>query len=154
MTFFGRLRRTCHSTAGFSLLEMVVAVAVLALVAAMVMPLLAGPSDGLNLQASARNLLTALRATRAAAMAGNTEVALMIDVERRTFESPVFPRRSLGPGVAAKITFAAPLRDKAFEGGFQFFADGSSTGGDVRLEINGRTAKVCVDWFTGAARNC
>jgi len=148
------LRRICLSTAGFSLLEMVVAVAILALVSAMLMPLLAGPSDSLKLQASARDLLSALRATRAAAIAGNTEVALMLDVERRTFESPAFPRRSLEPGIAAKITFAAPMSEKRFQGGFQFFADGSSTGGDVQLEMHGRTAKICVDWFTGAARNC
>jgi general secretion pathway protein H len=147
-----RARSGDRSTAGFSLIEMLVVMAILALVGAVLMPVLARPSETLRLQANARDLLGALRVTRAAAIAGNAELALMIDVEERTFESPAVARRSLDPDIAAKITFAEPLRQSRSHGGFSFFPDGSSTGGDVRLTLNGREAKICVDWFTGAAR--
>jgi len=140
------------STAGFSLLEMLVVMAILALAGAVLMPLLARPSDALRLQASAHDLVGALRVTRAAAISANAELALMIDVDRRTFESPAVPRRSLEPDVAAQVTFAEPMRETRSRGGFRFFPDGSSTGGDVRLMLNGRQTRICVDWFTGAAR--
>jgi general secretion pathway protein H len=140
------------AAAGFSLLEMLVVVAILALASALLMPMLERPSDTLRLEASARDLVGAMRLTRAAAIAGNAELALMIDVEERTFESPAVPRRSLDPNIEAKLTFAEPMRETEARGGFRFFPDGSSTGGDVRLKLNGREAKICVDWFTGAAR--
>jgi general secretion pathway protein H len=37
-------------------------------------------------------------------------------------------------------------------GAFLFFPDGSSTGGDIRLELAGREARVCVSWLTGQAQ--
>lgn len=140
------------SIAGFTLLEMVVVVAILALAAAVTMPLLAQPSEALRLQAGVRDLLSALRATRAAAIAANAELAVMIDVDRRTFESPVVPRRSFASGIATQLTFAEPLRETESRGGIRFFPDGSATGGTVRLAINGHATQICLDWFTGTAR--
>ena len=131
---------------------MLVVLGILALAGAVLMPLLARPSDALRLEASARALVGALRITRAAAIASNGELALMIDVDSRTFESPAVPRRSLEPDIMAEMTFAEPMRETRSRGGFRFFPDGSSSGGDVRLKLNGREAKICIDWFTGAAR--
>jgi general secretion pathway protein H len=138
--------------AGFTLVELLVVMAILALAAGMAMPMLTKPSDPVRLAASARDLIAALRVSRAAAIARNAEVVLMIDVERRTFESAVVPRRSLGADIAARLTFAEPERQGRSGGGFRFFPDGSVTGGAVRLALNGREARICVDWLTGEAR--
>ena len=37
-------------------------------------------------------------------------------------------------------------------GGIRFFPDGGSTGGNVRLEANGRIYRVNVAWLTGETR--
>jgi general secretion pathway protein H len=36
-------------------------------------------------------------------------------------------------------------------GGIRFYPDGGSTGGNVRLEANGRIYQVNVAWLTGEA---
>jgi len=141
--------RAC-TTSGFSLIEMLAALAVIALTTALVMPLALRLSDALRLDAAAEELVAALRLTRAAAIAHNTDAALTVDLERRMFSSPAVPGRSLPADLAVKLTIAEPERARS-RGGFRFFPDGSSTGGDMLLALRGREAKICVDWLSGIA---
>jgi general secretion pathway protein H len=97
-------------------------------------------------------LASAFRMTRSAAITRNTETSMLIDVDRRTFSSTVVPRRAFAPEIEARLKFAAGIRSGASDGGFRFFPDGSSTGGDVTLSLRGRQAKLCVDWLTGEVR--
>jgi general secretion pathway protein H len=149
---------TAHrrATAGFSLIEMLAALAIVALAAALVMPLAMRPSDALRLDAAAQDLVAALRLTRDAAIAHNTDAALTIDVERRTFASRAAPARSLPADLSMKLKIAEPEQARS-QGGFRFFPDGSSTGGEMVLALRGKEAKICVDWLSGIARraaNC
>jgi general secretion pathway protein H len=130
-------------------LELLVVLALLALAGAVALPQLARPSDGVRLQAAARELLGALRLTRASAIARNTALALVVDVDERAFESPVVPRRSLSPDIALRLTVAEPERASPARGGIRFFADGSSTGGDLLLRLRDQEARICVSWLTG-----
>ena len=59
--------------AGFTLLEMLAALAVIALVSAISIPALRPPSDAMRLEAAARQMAAALRLTRARAIAANAE---------------------------------------------------------------------------------
>jgi general secretion pathway protein H len=140
------------SVAGFTLLEMLIVIAILALATAVTVPILARPSDGVRLQATARDLINALRLTRAMAIARNAEIALTIDVDKRSFTSAAIRAQSFSPDIAAELTFAKPEQATQSSGGFRFFPDGSSSGGDVRLRLRGREAKICVDWLTGEAQ--
>jgi general secretion pathway protein H len=54
--------------------------------------------------------------------------------------------------MTAELTFAKPEQTARSAGGFRFFPDGSSSGGDVRLRLRGREAKICVNWLTGEAQ--
>jgi len=147
---------TACTSSGFSLIEMLAALAIAALATALVMPLATRPSDALRLDAATQDVIAALRLTRAAAIAHNADAALTIDVERRTFASPAVPPRSFPTDLAVKLKIAEPERSLS-QGGFRFFADGSSTGGDMVLALRGRETKICVDWLSGVARraaNC
>jgi general secretion pathway protein H len=86
------------------------------------------------------------------AIARNAELALTIDVDKRTFASAAIRTQSFGVDVVAELTFAEPERMARSTGGFRFFPDGSSSGGDVRLRLRGSEAKICVDWLTGEAQ--
>jgi general secretion pathway protein H len=141
-----------RSSAGFTLLEMLVVIAILTLATAVAMPILARPSDGVRLQATARDLINALRLTREMAIARNAEIVLTIDVDKRTFASAAVRVQSFGPDIAAALTFAEPERTARSTGGFRFFPDGSSSGGDVHFRLRGSEAKVCVNWLTGEAQ--
>lgn len=138
--------------AGFTLIEMLVVLAILALTTTLAVPLLSGGSDGLRLQTASSELATAFRATRSAAITRNQETSLMIDVERRTFRSTAVSQRPFARDIEARLTFASAIRSGSSDGGFLFFPDGSSTGGDVTLSLRGKQTKLCVDWLTGEVR--
>jgi len=138
--------------AGFTILEMLVVVMIVALAASVAIPMVTRPTDGVRLRTAANELQSALTATRAAAIARNTDIALMIDVDKRTFQSPVVPVRAFASDITARLTYASVVRSGRTEAGFRFFADGSSTGGDVTLSLHGAERRLCVDWLTGQAR--
>lgn len=145
----GRTKSRCE---GFTLVEMLVVLAIVALTTTFAMPLLSSGSDGLRLDMASSELAAAFRVTRSAAITRNAQMALFIDVDRRTFESSVVSERPFAPDVEAKLTVASAMQSAASNGGFQFFPDGSSTGGDVTLSLRGKQTKLCVDWLTGTVR--
>jgi general secretion pathway protein H len=140
------------SAAGFTLVEMLVVLAILGLVAAVTLPALTTPSDSVRLRATTGELLAALRLTRTGAITRHTEMALVLDLEARTMQSPVVPVRRFEPDVTAEMVIAEPERTTPSRGAFRFFPDGSSTGGDIRLRLSGREARICVSWLTGQVR--
>jgi len=140
------------SLEGFTLVEMLVVLSILTFAAVFAMPQLSRGSERMRLDTAAHEIAAALRATRAAAMTGSRQMALTIDVERRTFRSGVVQPRSFASDIDAKLTYAAPVRSEPSDGGFQFFPDGSSTGGEVLLSLHGRQTKLCIDWLTGIVR--
>jgi general secretion pathway protein H len=148
----GRRPYPAQLTAGFTLLEMLVVVTILALVGVLVVPLLARPPDGLRLEAATRDVVGALRLTRAAAVTQNIEMTLIIDADKRTIESPAIPQKALAPDIVVKLTIAKPEQVGPSRGGFRFFPDGSSTGGDLTLTMRERKMRICVNWMTGLAQ--
>ncbi|WP_316205377.1 GspH/FimT family pseudopilin [Bradyrhizobium sp. SZCCHNS3004] len=140
------------ASAGFTLIEMLAVLVILALTAAAAMPLLLSGAGTVSLDAATIELAAALRATRAAAIVQNRVMTLSVDVDRRTFGSDVVGSRAFAPGIQAKLTYAAATRSGPAVGGFRFFPDGSSTGGDLSLELHGRQVRLCVDWLTGTVR--
>lgn len=138
--------------AGFTLVEMLVLLVILALVATAAVPLLSRGSESLRLQLASSELAAAFRVTRSAAITRNAETTLVIDVDHRTFQSTVIPQHPFAADIEAKLTFASGIRSASSDGGFRFFSDGSSTGGDVMLSFHGKQARLCVDWMTGEVR--
>jgi general secretion pathway protein H len=138
--------------AGFTLIEMLVVLTILAVTMTFAGPLLSGGSQGTRLQLAANELASAVRLTRSAAITRNTETSLTIDVDKRSFASTVVNKRLFAPEIEAKVRFAGDIGAAASDGAFRFFPDGSSTGGDVTLSLRGSQAKLCVYWLTGEVR--
>lgn len=149
------MRRACRGyarNAGFTLIEMLAAIAIVALVAGVAVPLLRPPPQGLQLEAAARALCAALRLTRTRAIATNQEIALVVDVERKSYRSPVIAETILPRAAGVELTVADARRESPQIGDFLFFPGGGSTGGDVTLLLGGRRATINVNWLTGDAR--
>lgn len=138
--------------AGFTLLELLVVLSILALLAVIALPALTAPSDGVRLRTTAGDFLAALRLARARAIARNGDVALVIDVDKRSLETPAVASQQFAPDIVVQLKIAEPERTTQSRGAFRFFADGSSTGGDIILRLGGREVRICVDWLTGRAQ--
>lgn len=139
--------------AGFTLFELLVVVALMALATGIALPLLNGkPTENFRLRAAVYDLTGAIRATRAAAILHDTQTVLIVDVDDHTFTSPALPARRFIPEIAAELQVAAPERLSPSRGGIRFYPDGTSTGGDVRLSLHGRESRICVNWLTGEPR--
>lgn len=147
-------RRVSHADGqrGFTLLEMLVVLAMLGLVAGVALPSLRQTPPGLRIEASARTLCAALRLTRMRAIATNSEMTLMVDADRKTYWSPAVRETALLQEAAIEMAVADSQRHGRNRGGFLFFPGGGSTGGDIGLTLFGRRAAIHVNWLTGEAR--
>jgi len=141
-----------RTSAGFTLFEMLVVLAIIGLVVALALPNLRGPPDNLRLEAAARTVASALRLSRSQAIARNADVVLTIDADRRIFESSTGPAIQLDHEISVEFIFAAPERRGRAAGGIRFFPDGTSSGGDIVLTLDKRRASISVNWLTGEAR--
>jgi general secretion pathway protein H len=131
--------------AGFTLIEMLVVLAILALVMAVMTPMLAGSRSRAELDAAAHELASALRETRSLAIREGRSESFVIAARR--FRAAGGPLRPLAPGLA--LALATARGDAVPAGAIRFFADGSSSGGELIVASGGRRSYVTVDWLTG-----
>jgi general secretion pathway protein H len=139
---------TSAGRAGFLLLEMLVALTVLVLIAAIVLPRVAASTGAGRLQASAMEVAALLESDRTAAMRTGAIVATGIDLGGRTIVSGSGASRpvTLPEDVDLKVAYAAAEGTPRV----RFFPNGSSSGADIVLTAASAAIDVRVDWFTGA----
>jgi general secretion pathway protein H len=139
--------------AGYTLLELLVVLAVLGLAAALVLPRVGTGRERVALRSAALQLAAGLRAARTEAMSGSTETAFVLDLtQRRYWADGAVKLRSLprGVGVVTGDRAGSPIAtDRA---AVRFKPDGSASGGWIGLRSRGASADITVDWLTGATR--
>jgi general secretion pathway protein H len=137
---------------GFSLLEMLVALSLVAVLIAVAVPAFVLP-PGVGLRSAADLVATGLRQARQTALRDQRPVALLIDVDARVLQVEGGRRlRALPHDVQVEVYTAQGELLGAGRGGIRFYADGSSTGGRVTLSHRGLRAEVSVEWLTGRIR--
>lgn len=133
---------------GFTMLEMLVALAVLGMAGALASQLLRPQSPRLRLESTTRAICATLRAARSRAIASDAPAVVAFDLADKTYASPVGGVALLPKDIALRLDVA---RDEA--GGkraaIRFFPDGGASGGDIALELGGRRAEISVNWLTG-----
>lgn len=145
------LRRFHHPIAGFSLLELLVVLAMAGLMLALVPPLFGNAIASAETRAAARQITAALKQTRGTAVAGQHEAVLVLDLQARTFQLEGGDRqRSLPDNIGMTLTTAESERIAEQVGGIRFFADGSSTGGRIELRTDTQYFVIDIDWLTGS----
>ena len=143
------MRRRKKPSAGFTLVELLVVMGIMAIVLVVVVN--ARPKAATTrIAVTARAVGATLQLARAQAMASNTETVFRIDTDRLQFGLPrsmhSFPR-----GMTVAMTVAETER-VADVGGIRFFPDGQSSGGEIALTLDGRSARIAVNWLTGESQ--
>jgi len=140
-----------RGAAGMTMIEILVVLAIMALGAALVVPMVAGTgvSNG-DLKAAARQLAAGLRLARSEAITGRHETVLLLDIEKRSFRVAKDSREVALPAkVELKLFTAQSDLVSERQGAIRFFPDGGSNGGRITVASGERKYEVDVDWLTG-----
>lgn len=134
------VRRRVTRDRGFTLIEMIVVLVVLALVGSIV--LARGPmrSAVLDLRAAARAVASDMRSTRSRSIDIDRDLVFTIDPTAHDYGQ----RGGLRHGLPAAISVRTPAVPIVFH------PDGSSSGGAITLIEADRALVVSVDWLTGS----
>lgn len=135
---------------GFTLIELLVVFVIIATVLAVAVPMLGPISPGTRLESDVRAFTAFLREARSDAIVGNREVVVTLATNRGTYAVAEPPRQGrFASKVELAMTAAKVEQVDEATGGFRFFPDGSSTGGEVRIAAGPTHFVVKVEWLTG-----
>ena len=141
---------THRRAAGVSLIELMIVLMIMAIVAALVVPMLSGGVSNTQLRSAARQLASGLRLARSEAVSQRRETFLLLDVAGRRFKVDRDPQEHALPRDVELKLFTAQ-KDLVDEktGSIRFYPDGGSNGGRITVGSGERKYEVDVDWLTG-----
>lgn len=135
---------------GFTLLETVCVVAIIAMMAAILLPMLPRSTSRQRLEAYAIEAAALLKSDRSAAIRRHTEVATQVDAASRSMRSGATGHLLRLPD---DVVFNAVLPERCNQrpalSTISFFASGMSCGGAIALTRKGIGYEIRVNWLTG-----
>jgi general secretion pathway protein H len=136
--------------AGFTLLEVVCVLAIIAILAAILLPIVPRGTSRARLESYAIETAAMLKADRNAAMRNRVQVATLVDAPSRLVRSGATGRVVQIPSdVAFDAVLAARCNQRPAGASISFFASGMSCGGAIALTRLGTGYEIRVNWLTG-----
>src|SRR5271166_3165875 len=144
--------RAMRRAAGFTLIEVVCVLAIIALIAALVLPAIPRATSRARLESYALEAAALLTADRNAAIRRRTEIATALDANARAIRSGAGAGRILLPrDVAFDALLAQTCNGRNAGATIDFFPSGRSCGGTIELRRGNVGYQVRVNWLTGGA---
>jgi general secretion pathway protein H len=135
---------------GFTLLEMVCVIALVAMLAAVLLPFLPRHTSRSRLQAYALEAATLLKADRNAAIRRRADVSTLVDASSRAIRSGATAQTIRIPDdVRVDALLPQTCRQREALSTISFFADGMSCGGSIALSRLDAAYEIRVNWLTG-----
>ncbi|WP_257167080.1 prepilin-type N-terminal cleavage/methylation domain-containing protein [Bradyrhizobium sp. SRS-191] len=134
---------------GFTLLEMVCVLAIIALLTSVALPYLPRQTSRPRLQAYALQAVTLLKSDRAASMRGGMRVDTHIDTSRRLIRAGTGAALKLPDDVSFLATLPRSCQHRPVLATISFFPDGLSCGGAITLSRADLSLEIRVNWLTG-----
>lgn len=151
------MMRTRRPTHGFTLLEMLLVMALVAAASLLAVAAFGGSMQGMKLRAGAKDVAAQMRFARAVAISSGQPQDVLIDPQARRWQGAKGRSGNLPEG--GEIVFTGARAEQfvageldAGKGAIRFFPDGAATGGRVRMLVNGGGWDVDVGWLTGDVR--
>jgi len=138
--------------AGFTLIEMVAVVLIIAIATGLAAVTMTGGLDGMRLRSASSDIAAQLRYTRVQAMATGRQQRFVIDPHAHTWEAPKRRHGKLPKQLGIEFYGAREVQPSPSEGGIAFFPDGASTGGRIRLRAKKAVRDIDVAWLTGEVK--
>ncbi len=138
-----------RSNSGFTLLELIIVMAIVALGYGAVAVNMSAGNDSTALKAAARDLTSGLRYVRSQAMISHTQTTLDFNLNRNSYSLTGQNKRYEIPETIDVTIKTA--KDELHDGiaHLRFFPDGSSIGGRITLEKNQLSQEININWLTG-----
>jgi general secretion pathway protein H len=144
------MNRRAGSEDGFTLLEMVCVLAIIALLAAVLLPNMPRQTSRSRLEAYAIEAATLLKTDRSAAIRQRLEVTTLIDAQSRSVRSGASGETLRLP---EDVRFQALLPENCNHrpaiATISFFASGMSCGGVIALTRDDMGYEIRINWLTG-----
>ena len=135
---------------GFTLLEMVCVLAMIALLAAVLLPKLPSGTSRPRLEAYALQTASLLKADRSVAIRRGVQVSTLVNAMSRVVRSGVTGRVvSIPDDVVFDAILPARCNQRPVFSTISFFASGMSCGGAISLTRLGVGYEIRVNWLTG-----
>ena len=149
MTAAPEASASTDATAGFTLVEMLVVLAIMALVAAIAAPGLVSNYRTKNLETLAGEITMRLRLSRTSAIATARPKQVVVDLGTRIIRFGERDIVALPDDVKMTVVTGQQTVIGDRQTVLTFLPDGSASGMDISLQQKGRTARIAVNWLTG-----
>lgn len=146
------MRGRGRPAAGFTLIEVLVVIALIALIGTMTAVAMSGGLQGIRLRSASKEVATQLRYTRAQAIASGQPQRFVINPSAHLYSAPGKRNGRLPQQLGVRFFGARQASAQAGEGAIVFYPDGASTGGHVELVAGQATRRITVAWLTGEVR--
>ena len=148
---------------GFTLLEVLVVLVIMALILVVVPPFLPNVMASTHVKSAARELAASLKTARSQAIDHQSETTLVVNVDQESYmltegsdnlnsNNQTYKNLVLPDAADLSLITADSEKLSEHEGQIRFFPDGSSTGGQIKLAFKDQEYLVNVHWLTGRVR--
>ena len=135
--------------AGFTLIEMIVVLAILGLMTALIIAGGTRVSPAVHVRAAAEAISGALRSARSEAVMSNRSVSFRLDIISLSYQWGETPRQVLPNDLRLSLLTGRDQIASEGVGQIRFDPDGGSTGGRVSIEGGDVVWWVGIDWLSG-----
>lgn len=135
---------------GFTLVELLVVLAVLVAGLALIGPNIASGHRSTKIQSAARDVGSALRFVRGQAIANQQAARFSLNLKNNSYRLDGRERDyHIDKAIAVTLVTAETEIDGDDLGHIVFFPDGSSVGGRITLELETLKKRIDINWLTG-----
>jgi len=135
---------------GFTLLELLLVVMLIALMFTMVPRMMGSGVSGAELKSNVRAIAAAMKLARDSAINTRRDAFVTVNVDSREFTTTFEDKtHKLNNQLTLKLFTSQADQITEQAASFRFYPDGSSNGGRISVIANEREFTIDVDWLTG-----